>query len=191
MKTSSLLAVPLVAGATVAAGLALMAGPAAPVAAAAADPDARLHVPDEDYRSEWVLLGSYSVLADDPDDGAKELHVVYAAPESVAAYRADGEFPDGAVIVKDVYTTKTEFLTTGTASYADTLAGRFVMVRDAGDRFAGASPLWGDGWGWAFYEGAETRRTATTDYRADCLGCHEPARPQGLIYSQGYPVLRD
>ncbi|WP_204376627.1 cytochrome P460 family protein [Methyloceanibacter marginalis] len=50
--------------------------------------------------------------------------------------------------------------------------------------------MWGDGWGWAFYEGTETQKTITTDYRKDCLGCHEPARGQDLIYVQGYPILK-
>lgn len=148
-----------------------------------------LNVPASNYRRDWVLLGSFSVRADDAEKGAKELHVVYAKPETVDAYRQTGAFPDGAVLVKDVFATKTEALTTGVASYADTLKGRFVMVKDKSDKYAGRSPLWGDGWGWAFYEGGETKETVTTDYRKDCLGCHEPARAQDLIYVRGYPVL--
>ena len=149
-----------------------------------------LHVPAADYQREWVLLGSFSVRADDPEKGAKELHVVYAEPKSVEIYRESGVFPDGAILVKDVFATNTEALTTGIVSYADTLKGRFVMVKDETDRYAEESPLWGDGWGWAFYGGAETQKTITTDYRKDCLGCHEPARSQDLIYVQGYPILK-
>lgn len=149
-----------------------------------------LHVPAANYRQEWVLLGSFSVRADDPEKGAKELHVVYAEPKNVEVYRETGAFPDGAVLVKDVFATKTEALTTGIASYADTLKRRFVMVKDKTGKHAGQSPLWGDGWGWAFYEGTETQKTVTTDYRKDCLGCHEPVRSQDLIYVQGYPVLK-
>lgn len=152
--------------------------------------DARLRVPDVDYRRHWVQLGSYSVLADEPTRGAKELHVVYAHPASVDAYRKTGTFPDGTILVKDVFVAKTEDLTTGTASYANVLVGRFVMVKDTGNKHAANSPLWGDGWGWAFYEGEEMRKTVTTDYQVDCLGCHEPARGTDLIYSQGYPVLK-
>ena len=159
-------------------------------AEAASDPQALLHVPDVDYRRDWVLLGSFSVLADDPEAGAKEFHVVYTQPENVDAYRKTGAFPDGAVLVKDVFATKTEALTTGTSSYADTLIGRFIMVKDQANKYAGASPLWGDGWGWAFYEGTETKKTVTTDYQQDCLGCHEPVRDQDLTYIQGYPILK-
>lgn len=160
-------------------------------AEAASDPQALLHVPDADYRRDWVLLGSFSVLADDPEAGAKEFHVVYTQPENVDAYRKTGAFPDGAVLVKDVFATSTEAMTTGTSSYASTLIGRFIMVKDQANKYGGASPLWGDGWGWAFYEGAETRKTVSTDYKEDCLGCHEPVRNQDLLYIQGYPILKN
>lgn len=159
-------------------------------AAAASKAQTLLQVPDADYRRDWVLLGSFSVLADDPKAGAKELHVVYTQRENVDAYRKSGAFPDGAVLVKDVFATSTEALTTGTSSYANALSGRFILVKDQANKYAGSSPLWGDGWGWAFYEGAETRKTVTTDYRHDCLGCHEPVRNQDLIYIQGYPILK-
>lgn len=151
--------------------------------------DTLLNVPTVDYRQEWVQLGSFSVAADTPSQGAKQIHVVYAEPKTVAAYWNTGSFPDGAILVKDVFAGKTESMTTGTVSYADKLVGRFVMVRDGSDRNAGKSPLWGDGWGWAFYEQSETRNTVTTDYRKDCLACHEPARPNDLVYVQGYPIL--
>ncbi|MEQ9145765.1 MAG: cytochrome P460 family protein [Parvibaculaceae bacterium] len=155
----------------------------------AADGDPRLYVPDVNYREEWVQLGSFSVLADDPEEGAKELHVVYTDRAAIKAYLENGSFPDGAKIVKDVYATRTEDLTTGRASYADTLAGRFVMVKDAENRNADSSPLWGEGWGWAFYEGTETRKTVTTDYVADCMGCHAPAAETDFLYVRGYPLL--
>lgn len=158
--------------------------------AATAEAPALLQVPAADYRRDWVLLGSFSVLADKPEEGAKELHVVYTQRESVDAYRKTGAFPDGAILVKDVFAARTEALTTGTSSYANALAGRFILVKDQANKYAGSSPLWGDGWGWAFYEGAETRKTVTTDYRQDCLGCHEPVRNQDLIYIQGYPILK-
>jgi len=149
-----------------------------------------LRVPTADCRRDWVLLGSYALRADDPEDGAKDFHVVYAPGPAVDAYLKTGAFPDGTVLVKDVFAAKTEALTTGTASYADKLKGRFVMVKDSTDRKAKSSPLWGDGWGWSFFEGEETRKTVTTDYRKDCLGCHEPARGRDLLYTQGYPILR-
>lgn len=160
-----------------------MGGAAKPKATEA---EASLRVPAVDYRKEWVQLGTFSVLADKPEQGAKQLHVVYTERKNLEAFLASGAFPDGAVLVKDVFATKTEALTTGTASYAGDLAGRFVMVKDKTTQ----SPRFGEGWGWAFYEGNETKQTVTTDYKKDCLGCHEPARSTDLLYLRGYPILR-
>jgi Cytochrome P460 len=148
-----------------------------------------LRVPAVDYRDDWVQLGIYTVLADNPQNGAKKIHAVYTEGRNVEAYLKSGAFPDGAVIVKDVWHAKTEALTTGTVSYEDTLEGRFVMVKDANGKL-GSGPRFGDGWGWAFFPGDETTMTSTTNYKADCLGCHEPARQTDLTYVQGFPVLR-
>lgn len=154
------------------------------------DAEPILRVPTVDYRKDWVQLGTFSVLADSPSDGAKELHITYTERKNVEAFREAGTFPDGAVLVKDVWSAKTEPLTTGTASYTRELAARFVMVRDAQGKL-GSGTRFGDGWGWAFYERSETVKTVTGDYKIDCLSCHEPVRDQGLLYLQGYPVLRN
>ena len=148
-----------------------------------------LEVPTEDYRTGWVQIGAFSVLAENPADGAHEIHAVFIDEDALKAYLAEGRFVEGTKIVKEVWGTQTEDLTTGRASYADTLKGRFVMVADP-DGKLGEGPRFGDGWGWAFFPGQETRITDTEAYRDACLACHEPARDQGLIYLQGYPALR-
>lgn len=158
--------------------------------ALATDASHNIFVPAVDYRRDWVQLGTFSLLADKPADGAKQMHVVYAERANVEAYLKSGKFPDGTVLVKDVFATKTEAMTTGTASYSDKLAGRFVMVKDEANKLAGKTPLWGDGWGWAFFEGNEAKKPVTKDYKAECLTCHEPARSTDLLYIQGYPILR-
>jgi Cytochrome P460 len=86
----------LLSGALVMAPLVSRSEPAATMTAEAV----LLHVPSVDYRRDWVLLGSFSILADDPEEGAKQLHVVYAQREAVDAYVETGAFPDGAVLVK-------------------------------------------------------------------------------------------
>lgn len=164
-------------------GMADKARPAAPEA------EPVLRVPKVDYRKDWVQIGTFSILADKPEAGAKQLHVVYTDRKNLEAYLNDGKFPDGAVLVKDVFAAKTEPLTTGTVSYAGQLAGRFVMVKDGTGKL-GTGARFGDGWGWAFYEGDETKHTVTTNYKTDCLTCHEPARGQDLLYLRGYPPLR-
>jgi hypothetical protein len=80
------------------------------------------------------MLGSWAVAADN-GPGSNQLHVVYASPGRIAAYRKDGHFLDGAVLVKEVYKTTTKPMTTGTVSSAGTLSGWFVMVKDDVGRF--------------------------------------------------------
>ena len=54
----------------------------------------------------------------DEGEGSKESHVVYASPGAIAAYRKEGHFPDGSVLVKEVFGAVTEAMTTGTVSHA-------------------------------------------------------------------------
>jgi hypothetical protein len=115
--------------------------------------------------------------------------VVYASPGAIAEYRKDGRFPDGTVLVKEVFTARTAQMTTGTVSSADTLKGWFVMVKDSKGRYPG-NKLWGDGWGWSWFDAANPSKTTSTDYRANCLPCHVPARTSDWVYVGGYPALR-
>jgi len=121
--------------------------------------------------------------------GAKQLHIVYASPGAVAAFRTTGGFPDGTVLVKEVFDAETGAMTTGTVSHAKTIAGWFVMVKDSKNSHPG-NALWGDGWGWSWFDAANPNKTTSTDYKADCQACHEPAKATDWIYSQGYPVLQ-
>jgi Cytochrome P460 len=156
-------------------------------AEAVEDAAGNLHVPDA-YRTTYQSLGSWAVSADQ-GTGSKELHLVYASPGTIAAYGRDGHFPDGTVLVKEVYEAATKPMTTGTVSHADTLKGWFVLVKDSNGRHAG-NKLWGDGWGWSWFDAANPSKTTSTDYSVDCLPCHQPARASDWIYVQGYPALK-
>lgn len=148
--------------------------------------DGKLHVP-ENYRLLYQSLGTWAVAAE--DKGSKELHKVYASPGTIAAYRQSGHFPEGAVLVKEVFRAATGSMTTGTVSRAESLKGWFVMVRDTKGSHPG-NRLWGDGWGWSWFDAADPARTTTTDYKAECLPCHQPAKASDWIYVDGYPVLK-
>ena len=154
--------------------------------AAAVDGKGNLRVP-ADYRTTYEALGSWAVAKDD-GPGSKGMHVVYASPGTIAAYRKDGHFPDGAVLVKEVYEAATAPMTTGTVSHADKLKGWFVMVKDSVGRFQG-NKLWGNGWGWSWFDAANPAQTTSKDFRTDCLGCHIPAKATDWIYTHGYPPL--
>ena len=55
------------------------------------DDKGNLRVP-ADYRTSYRMLGSRAVAKDD-GPGAKEMHVVYASPGTIAAYRKTNTFP--------------------------------------------------------------------------------------------------
>jgi hypothetical protein len=131
-----------------------------PKAEAVDDAAGNLHVPDA-YRTAYQSLGSWAVAADQ-GQGSKELHLVYASPGTVNAYRNDGHFPDGAVLVKEVFQAATGPMTTGTVSHAETLKGWFVMMRDNNGRHPG-NALWGDGWGWSWFDAANPSKTTSSD----------------------------
>jgi len=95
---------------------------------------------------------------------------------------------DGAVLVKEVYMAATGQMTTGTVSHAETLKGWFVLMKDEHARYP-SSRLWGDGWGWSWFDAANPSKTTSTDYKTDCQGCHVPAKASDWIYVTGYPPL--
>lgn len=166
---------------------ATLAAAAAPKSASVADPKGNLHVP-ADYQNTYEYLGSWAVAAD-KGAGSKEMHVVYASPGTTVAFKRTGHFPDGAVLVKEVRNTDTQPMTTGTVSHATGLKGWFVSVRDAKNSHPD-NPLWGDGWGWSWFDAGKPMQTTSTDYHKDCLGCHQPAKSSDWMYSSGYPTLQ-
>lgn len=174
--------------------LALYLNPAAPADAAGktasqvVDSQGNLRVPNN-YRMGYQFLGSWAVGADAGVAGSKGIHQVYASPGAVAAFRKEGHFPDGTVLVKEVFEATTGPMTTGTVSHATTLKGWFVMVKDSKDSHVG-NPLWGNGWGWSWFDADKPLKTTSTDFKKDCLGCHVPAKDTDWIYSQGYLVLK-
>jgi hypothetical protein len=137
-----------------------------------------------DYRDKYESLGTYTVL----DPKGNDMHNTYASPGTAEAYRRTGKFPDGTVLVKEVFGTDHARLTTGDAHWAASTKIWFVMVKNEKGRYPG-NPLWGDGWGWALYKADAPDKQVATNYKKDCLGCHIPAKTTDWIYIQGYPVL--
>jgi hypothetical protein len=150
------------------------------------DPDGTIHFPGR-VRNEWVHLGSWGPASLDSADPAQ--HDVYTQPETLAAYRKTGKFPDGAVLVKEIRKIESGQMTTGHVTWAGDEVLWFVLIKDATGRFP-EHPNWGEGWGWALFNAGATEKNASTDFRADCLGCHIPARSTDWVYVQGYPNLR-
>ncbi len=149
------------------------------------DEKGNISMPD-DFRLNMVHLGSWFVA----DGGASGFHDVYTEAASAESYRKTGEFPDGATLVKELRAHQTGKYTTGEqVSFAtDGLKQWFVMVKDGEGRFPD-NPVWGDGWGWALFKTTDRSVNAAADYKADCLGCHVPAKETDWIYVEGYPTL--
>jgi len=150
----------------------------------------------KNFREDWTFLGTWSIAKkaskkrsnEVRDHGADSLHNVYTQ-RGVAKYvRKYGQFPDGAVIVKELLKTVTGSMTTGIVSRGHEVEGWFIMVKDTQGRFS-SNPLWGDGWGWALVNNDKTFKTVTKNYKTECLGCHIPARETDWIYLSGYPLL--
>lgn len=150
----------------------------------------------KNFRRSWAFLGTWSIAAKDVktssegyNPGAAGLHNVYTQQETIDYFRKTGKFPDGAVLVKELLQATTGTMTTGTVSWGTEVEGWFVMVKDTEGRFSN-NPLWGDGWGWAFFEVGQPDKTKTKNYKTECTGCHIPARNDDWIYINGYPALK-
>jgi hypothetical protein len=140
-----------------------------------------------DYREKFLHLGSWAV-ATKPDQPVHEMHNVYGRAEDVQAYRRDGKFPDGAVLVKEINNVKADKMTTGQSAWSTDTKVWFVMVKNAKGRFQG-NDLWGDGWGWALFEAKDPKKNVATDYKTDCKLCHVPAKKDDWVYIRGYSIL--
>ena len=139
-----------------------------------------------DYKS-WAHMGSWAVVNEGGEGNG--LHNVFTTPDVIAAFNATGEFPDGAVLVKEVFASESRQLTTGSANWATNPEVWFVMIKDTEGRFPD-NGLWGNGWGWALFKADAPTVQVATDYNADCLGCHIPAQDTDWIYTYAYPTLK-
>jgi len=147
------------------------------------------------YRDNYQILGTFTVRDAIPmaaggseAKAPEEIHYTYASPGTAEHYRKTGKFPDGAVLVKEVFGTDHGLLTTGEAHWAKGTKVWFIMVKDEKGRFPG-NPLWAEGWGWALYKSDTPDKQVATAFTKDCQGCHLPASSTDWVYVQGYPVL--
>ena len=146
------------------------------------------------YRDQYQILGTFTVFNAAPmasgtaTETAPEIHFAYASPGTAEYYRKTGKFPDGAVLVKEVFGSHQGTLTTGEAHWASGTKVWFILIKDEKGRYPG-NPLWSNGWGWALFKSDAPDKQVATNYKKDCLGCHVPAQATDWIYVQGYPVL--
>ncbi len=149
------------------------------------DGSGNISLPD-DFDS-WRHIGSWAVAK---DGGVEGLHNVYATDGVIEHYQMTGTFPDGAMLVKEVRAAEGAAHTTGDAHWATDVQVWFAMIKDSQGRFPD-NALWGDGWGWALFEGQDRTKQVAGDYKEDCLGCHVPAEDTDWVYVYAYPSLGD
>ncbi len=149
------------------------------------DEDGGISLPS-DFRKNMAHLGSWFV----PEGDASGFHDVYTEQSTIDAFRATGQFPDGATLVKELRASTAGTYTTGKdVSYANnTVKQIFVMVKDSQNRFID-NPIWGEGWGWALFKPDQPDVNVTTNYQTECLGCHIPAKANDWVYIEAYPSL--
>lgn len=149
-----------------------------------------------DFRATWAHLGTWIVTSTkaaapglDQTGPGTGIHSVYTQPASLDAYRKNSRWPDGSMLVMEIRALQWDDLPTGHVIVEGEPIQWMVMVKDAKGRFPGNSN-WGDGWGWALFKPAAMKNNVSTNYKNDCLGCHDPAKATDLVFIKGYPTLR-
>jgi cytochrome c len=151
------------------------------------DDNGKISLP-KGYKQKWAHLGGWAVAKKKGAD-VHEMHDVYTQPDTIAAFNVTGEFPDGAVLVKEVREAKSDGLTTGHAAWSADIKIWFVMIKDREGRFVD-SDHWGDGWGWALFEAKDPTKNVSVGYDTSCLSCHTPVSDSDWVYVYGYPDLK-
>lgn len=150
------------------------------------DNTGNIRVP-KNYRTEFIFLGSFAVPGGDSLGGLEQLHQVYVDRDSIEYYRSHGDFPDGAMLIKELQGTAAADLTTGHASFWNQDLGWFVMIKDTKDRYP-ESDIWIDGWGWALIA-QEAPSVTTNKDTSTCITCHTPVKKTDWVHVWAYPLL--
>lgn len=148
--------------------------------------DGSFSFPGDSAREGLVPLGSWFV----PEGPASGFHHVFTQAEAVELFRATGRFPDGTVLLKEIWEHARGNYTTGTdVASATRLVQWFLMVKDTRGRYPDR-PLWQEGWGWGLFQADDPTRNTAKSFAQDCQACHLPARETDWVYTNGYPALK-
>ncbi|HEU0105113.1 MAG TPA: cytochrome P460 family protein [Vicinamibacteria bacterium] len=135
--------------------------------------------------AEWTFVGAslgLSYAEGAGEDGPREFHHVYLRPESYAAFRRTGRFPERTVLVLELH----EAAQKVAPSRHGLFEGRRVAV-EAAVKDSTRFPE-----GWAYYSfGDGSKASATAFPRAACYECHRQHAARDNVFVQFYPVLRD
>jgi hypothetical protein len=155
--------------------------------AARFDDENALFLP-QGYRS-WIYVGT-TVTPNDMNDGKAafpEFHVVYMDPASFKVYQNSGEFPDGAILVKETLSVGSKQASSGNGYFMGDYVGLFAEVKDS-NRFSEEPDHW------AFFTFREkpdepVKERAKAHPTASCSTCHQLGEKE-RVFIQYYPILR-
>ena len=155
--------------------------------------DNKLRLP-EGYH-EWVFLGS--PLTPHALNGGNapfpEYHNVYVQPEAYRAYRENGEFPEGTILLKEL-----QLLLNGDSADGSSIEvsgrGYFPGARNGIDISVKDATRFAESNGWGFFNfGHHAPPYPTTAAAApieECAGCHI-ANADDMVFSKFYTPILD
>jgi len=147
-----------------------------------------------DYRT-WIFLGA-PLTPNELNGGHAafpEFHNVYLDRDSYEHYKTDGEFRDGAVIVKELVSVGSKAAASGKGYFEGEYLGVEAMVKSK-RRFPNEPGNWGffrftDEEAAARGELGNPSKIAPLRDAASCAVCHTGGE-HDYVFSQYYPVLR-
>lgn len=123
----------------------------------------------------WAHVKSMAILGEEhPLFGAfGGIHHVYVNRVGLSAARRGGEYPDGSVIVFDLFAANSG---SGAVQEGDR---KFIGVMRKDRR------RWPDtgGWGFEAFAGGDRARRVVKDARQECFECHTAVRDRDHVYS--------
>jgi hypothetical protein len=136
------------------------------------------------YR-EWIFAGSSLGLSYGRRQVSETYHNVYIDPAAYREYVRSGKFPEGTVMVLEIFSAENKNEPDLHGSYEKNLVALEASVKDS-SRFEG---------GWGFYDftgetGSLKPEADALPQTAGCLACHRERAATDHVFTQFYPVLR-
>lgn len=132
----------------------------------------------EGYRS-WTHVKSMLIHSEDHPlyDPFGGLHHVYVNDKGTKALKEGGTYPDGSVLVFDLYDAKED-----NGAYVAT-DRKFIglMVKDS-KKYKETG-----GWGWDVFKGNAKTGGNVADAKKDCFSCHASQKPNDYVFSRYQP----
>ena len=141
----------------------------------------------EGYR-QWMFLSSGLGMSYQKDAGYNDDPVftnVYIRPEAYRQFTAEGTFPEGTVLVLEIYSATREASINKQGHFQDRFIGIEAAVKDS-NRFA-------EKWAYFGFIGDDGKPLAQAEpFRKEaCWTCHNQNAAVDNVFVQFYPILRE